>query len=90
VNKIAEGRPNITDYIKNREVRLVINTPSGKGPRTDEARIRGLAVAYGIPCITTLAGAAMALSAIEARARGGIGVQSLQAWHASDAPAAAR
>ncbi len=82
VNKIAEGRPNITDYIKNREVRLVINTPSGKGPRTDEARIRGLAVSYGIPCITTLAGAAMALSAIEARARGGTGVRSLQSWHA--------
>ncbi len=90
VNKIAEGRPNITDYIKNREVRLVINTPSGKGPRTDEARIRGLAVAYGIPCITTLAGAAMALSAIEARARGGIGVRSLQAWHGSAAAEPAR
>ncbi|MFM7196330.1 MAG: hypothetical protein ACKO2D_00420, partial [Chloroflexota bacterium] len=60
VKKIAEGRPNVTDFLKNREVKLVINTPSGKGPRTDEAKIRGLAVAQGIPCITTLAGAAAA------------------------------
>jgi carbamoyl-phosphate synthase large subunit len=81
VKKIAEGRPNITDYMKNREIRLVINTPSGKGPRTDEANIRGLAVAQGIPCITTLAGAATAISAIEAASKGGIGVSPLQRYH---------
>jgi carbamoyl-phosphate synthase large subunit len=78
VKKIAEGRPNVTDFLKNREVKLVINTPSGKGPRTDEAQIRGLAVAQGIPCITTLAGAAAAISAIEAKKRRNIGVQALQ------------
>ena len=33
VLRIAEGRPNITDYMKNGEIRLVVNTPSGKGPR---------------------------------------------------------
>ncbi|MAG57311.1 MAG: carbamoyl phosphate synthase large subunit [Planctomycetes bacterium] len=81
VKKIAEGRPNITDYMKNREIRLVINTPSGKGPRTDEARIRGLAVAQGIPCITTLAGAATTIASIEAAARGGIEVHALQSYH---------
>ncbi len=82
VKKIAEGRPNITDYMKNREVKLVINTPSGKGPRTDEARIRGVAVSQGIPCITTLAGAATAISAIEAASKGpGIGVCPLQRYH---------
>ena len=67
--------------MKNREIRLVINTPSGKGPRTDEANIRGLAVAQGIPCITTLAGAATAISASEAASRGGIGVTPLQRYH---------
>ena len=81
VKKIAEGRPNITDYMKNSEIRLVINTPSGMGPRTDEADIRGLAVAQGIPCITTLAGAATAISAIEAASKGGIGVTPLQRYH---------
>jgi carbamoyl-phosphate synthase large subunit len=83
VRKIAEGRPNITDYLKNREVRLVINTPSGKGPRTDEARIRGLAVSQGIPCITTLAGAAAAVSAIEAKKRRTTTVTALQDYHPS-------
>ena len=78
VRKIAEGRPNITDYLKNREVKLVINTPSGKGPRTDEAKIRGLAVAQGIPCITTLSGAAAAISAIEAKKRRTTHVIALQ------------
>jgi carbamoyl-phosphate synthase large subunit len=81
VRKVAEGRPNITDYLKNREVRLVINTPSGKGPRTDEARIRGLAVSQGIPCITTLAGAAAAVSAMEARKRRTTTVSALQDYY---------
>ena len=78
VKKIAEGRPNVTDFLRNREVKLVINTPSGKGPRTDEAKIRGLAIAQGIPCITTLAGAAAAISAIEAKKRRNISVAALQ------------
>ena len=81
VKKIAEGRPNITDYIKNGEVRMVINTPSGKGPRTDEAKIRSLAVSQGIPCVTTLWGAAAAISAIETAVRGGTEVAPLQAHH---------
>lgn len=82
VKKIAEGRPNITDYIKNQEIRLVINTPSGKGGRTDESKIRGLAVQHRIPCITTMAGAATAVAALEARSRGEVGVRSLQELHA--------
>jgi carbamoyl-phosphate synthase large subunit len=90
VRKIAEGRPNITDYLKNREIRMVVNTPSGKGSRTDEARIRGLAVAQGIPCITTLAGAAVAISAIEAALKGGIGVLAIQEHHRRAASGASR
>ncbi len=86
VRKIAEGRPNIADYLKNREVQLVINTPSGKGPRTDEAKIRGIAVAQGIPCITTLAGAAAMISAIEAKKRRTMTVHALQDYHQSSGP----
>ena len=49
--------PNLIDYVKNDDVVLVINTPSGKGARTDEGKIRAAAVSNGITCITTLAAA---------------------------------
>jgi carbamoyl-phosphate synthase large subunit len=35
VCKIHEGRPNLLDFLKNGQVALVINTPSGKGARSD-------------------------------------------------------
>ncbi|GIW72167.1 MAG: carbamoyl-phosphate synthase (glutamine-hydrolyzing) [Planctomycetota bacterium] len=83
--KVAEGRPNILDAIKNRQIDLVINTPSGKDPRADEARIRALAVQLDIPCLTTLPAAMAAVSGIEAMQRGGaewIAVRALQDYHA--------
>src|SRR5262249_33735101 len=55
IPKIQEGRPNLIDHMKNGQVDLVINTPSGKGARTDEGKIRAAAVAHGVTCITTLA-----------------------------------
>ena len=66
VNKIKEGRPNIIDAIKNKEVQLLINTPTTKGPRTDEGQIRAAAVLHKIPIITTMTGAAAATEAIAA------------------------
>ena len=57
VRKIHEGRPNVLDYLANGTIDLIVNTPSGKGARTDEGRIRASAVSHGVPCITTLAGA---------------------------------
>jgi carbamoyl-phosphate synthase large subunit len=86
VNKIAEGRPNIVDLIKNGEVALLINTPSGKDPRADEARIRRVAVGYDVPCITTLSAAQAAVNGIEAMRRAGGGwleVRPLQEYHAA-------
>ncbi|MGL4554387.1 MAG: hypothetical protein ACRC33_24760, partial [Gemmataceae bacterium] len=61
-----EGRPNLIDLMKNKEVSLVINTPSGRGARTDEGRIRSAAVAAGVTCITTLAAASAAVEACRA------------------------
>ena len=61
VRKIHEGRPNVLDYLANGTIDLIVNTPSGKGARTDEGRIRASAVSHGVPCITTLAGAARQL-----------------------------
>ena len=56
--KMHEGRPNIVDAIKNREIQLVINTPSGKLSKHDDSYIRKAAIKYKIPYITTLAAAA--------------------------------
>ncbi|HVS35577.1 MAG TPA: carbamoyl-phosphate synthase large subunit, partial [Gemmataceae bacterium] len=63
VPKIQEGRPNLLDRMKNDEIALVINTPSGKGTRTDESKIRAAAVANGVTCITTIAAAHAAVEA---------------------------
>jgi carbamoyl-phosphate synthase large subunit len=52
--------------MKNHEVSLVINTPSGRGARTDEGKIRAAAVGNGVTCITTLAAAQAAVEACRA------------------------
>lgn len=57
ISKIGEGRPDAIDLVKNNEVALIINTPSGKRPRKHEVTIRSAVVAEGIPIITTLSGA---------------------------------
>ncbi|HEX4607208.1 MAG TPA: carbamoyl-phosphate synthase large subunit, partial [Urbifossiella sp.] len=66
VPKIAEGRPNLLDKMKNGEVALVINTPSGRGSSTDEQKIRAGAVANRVTCITTLSAAEAAADACRA------------------------
>jgi len=78
VKKLQEGHPNLIDYMLNGEVQLVFNTPSGKGARTDEGRIRAAAVARGVPCVTTLQAAEAAVSAMEALRRTTLSVQALQ------------
>jgi len=76
--KVQEGRPNVLDYMIDGNLHLVINTPSGKGARTDEGRIRAAAVSHGIPCITTLEGAIAALGAMEALRTEQMTVQAIQ------------
>jgi carbamoyl-phosphate synthase large subunit len=78
VRKIHEGRPNVLDHLANGRIDLIINTPSGKGARTDEGRIRASAVSYGIPCITTLAGARAAVAAMDRLRTGKLEVYALQ------------
>ncbi len=65
VHKIHEGRPHVLDLIKNHEVRLIINTPSGRVERSDDRLIRSSAVAFKIPCITTLAAASATIQGLE-------------------------
>ena len=82
VKKISEGRPNMLDLVKNGDITLVINTPTGKGHHTDEAKIRTAMVAHNIPCITTIAGAQAAATGIESMKQG-YGVQALQVYVAT-------
>ena len=79
--KVHEGRPNVVDAIKNREIDLIINTPSGHRPKKDQVSIRAVAVAYNIPLITTLSGAAASVQGIEALLQEEVRVKSLQEYH---------
>ncbi|MFH0910181.1 MAG: carbamoyl-phosphate synthase large subunit, partial [Planctomycetota bacterium] len=80
--KMYEGRPNIADAIKNREIQLVVNTPSGRRSVTDDSYIRKAAIKHKIPYITTTAAALAAAKGIAARRRGEATVKSLQQYHA--------
>ncbi|MEM3590198.1 MAG: hypothetical protein QXN33_04305, partial [Candidatus Bathyarchaeia archaeon] len=79
--KASEGRPNIVDAIINGQVDLIINTPVGKGPKSDGYQVRRAAVDYNIPYITTVAGALAAIEGIEAIKRGEMDVKPLQEYH---------
>jgi carbamoyl-phosphate synthase large subunit len=78
IKKLAEGNPNLIDYLKNDDVSLIINTPNGKGARTDEGRIRAASVQYGVPCITTLSAGRVAVEAMQASRNKVVDVLSLQ------------
>ena len=78
VPKIAEGRPNLLDLMKNGQVALIINTPSGRGSSTDERKIRAGAVANRVTCITTLAAAHAAVDACRALRERELTVVALQ------------
>jgi len=81
VNKVSQESPNIKDAILNGEIKLIINTPSGKQSADDNYLIRRMAVELGIPYVTTLAGARAALNAVRAIEKGKIGVKSLNEYH---------
>jgi carbamoyl-phosphate synthase large subunit len=78
VRKLQEGHPNLLDYLIDGTIQLIINTPSGKGARTDEGRIRAAGVAHGVPCITTMPAAHAAVRAMEALRTEEMTVQALQ------------
>ena len=83
VNKLYEGRPNITDCITNGEIQLIINTPAGKTSIHNDSYIRQYAIKHRIPYITTMAAAKASAEGIRAvHIDKNIGVKSLQAYHA--------
>ncbi|MCC7374142.1 MAG: carbamoyl-phosphate synthase large subunit [Verrucomicrobiales bacterium] len=81
IPKLNEGRPNAIDFLKNKEIQFVINTPSGANPRVDEIRIRSTAVMTGTPIMTTLSGARAAALGIAALQRQGYQVRTVQEYH---------
>jgi carbamoyl-phosphate synthase large subunit len=84
VAKIGEGRPDCLDVIKNREVSLVINTPSVKANSIEHlGRIRKACIKYKVPYLTTIAAAYAAAEGIEAAMSGKGEVKSLQEYHAT-------
>ena len=82
VLKLTEGRPNVADVIKNREVALVINTPSGKRSHSEGFTIRQAALQHNVPIVTTLAAARAALAGIRGIKEGHVTVASLQDYYA--------
>jgi len=82
VDKVSEGTPSVIDMIEEGGVDLVVNTPFGRGPRTDGYHIRTAAWQAGIPCVTTLPGVLAAIRGIEALREGPTEPRSLQEYHA--------
>ena len=81
VNKVSESRPNILDMIVNKEVDLIINTPSGKRGKTEGYAIRRAAVDYNVPYITIVSVAAAAVKSIERMRNPRMTIKSLQEYH---------
>ncbi|HNX69553.1 MAG TPA: carbamoyl-phosphate synthase large subunit [Candidatus Omnitrophota bacterium] len=83
--KITDGSPNIADWVRNKKMDLIINTPSGKGPMLDEGKIRSLAVSFNIPCITTISAAKAALRGLQAVKDDVLDVKSIHDYHGAKA-----
>jgi carbamoyl-phosphate synthase large subunit len=83
IKKLHEGRPNIVDAIKNKEIQLVINTPLGKSSKHDDSYIRIMAIQHKVPYITTIAGAQASVEGIEAMKQGAEVPKSIQEYNCS-------
>ncbi|MFM2062460.1 MAG: hypothetical protein RLZZ507_2130 [Cyanobacteriota bacterium] len=78
--KLHEGRPHVLDAIKNQQIQIIINTPSGEEAHTDGRLIRRTALAYKIPIITTIAGAKATVAAIRSLQNTTLDVKVIQEY----------
>ncbi|MFP4120971.1 carbamoyl-phosphate synthase large subunit [Coleofasciculus sp.] len=76
--KLHQGRPHVLDAIKNKQIQLIINTPTGEDAQADGRLIRRTALAYKIPIITTIAGAKATAGAIRSLKSQPLDVKALQ------------
>jgi carbamoyl-phosphate synthase large subunit len=81
MKKLHEGRPNIADAIKNKEIQLIINTPVGQSSKYDDSYIRKTAIQYKVPYVTSMTAAGATAEGIEAMAKSEIVPKSLQEYH---------
>jgi len=81
IKKLQEGRPNIADAIKNKEINLVINTPIGRSSKKDDSFIRIMAIQQKIPYITSMAAAQASVKGIEAIIKAKISPKALQDYY---------
>ena len=80
-NKLSEDGINVIDLMKNNEVNLLINTPSGPVARVDEVKIRSEAILRGLPIVTTCSGAKATINAIKTINSSEWNVKALQDFH---------
>ena len=80
-NKLSEDGINVIDLMKNNEVNLLINTPSGPVARVDEVKIRSEAILRGLPIVTTCSGAKATIKAIKTINSSEWNVKALQDFH---------
>ena len=78
INKVKEGGPHIVDSLINNEIDLVINTTKSQSSIKDSYSIRRTSLMYNIPYYTTIAGAKIAVDAIEHIEKNEFKIQSLQ------------
>ncbi len=76
--KLHEGRPHVIDWIKNKKIQLIINTPNGEESQVDAQKIRRTALDYQLPVITTIAGAKATVTAIRSLQSQPLKVKALQ------------
>ncbi len=79
--KLDEGRPNVVDMIKNDDIQMIINTPSGMIPLRDENKIRTVAVAHDLCIMTSITASYAALRGIQALREKGLGVKPVQEYY---------
>ena len=84
IKKLHEGRPNIVDALKNKEINLIINTPIGRSSKTDDSYIRIMAIQQKIPYITSMAAASASVKGIEAMQKTKIMPKALQNYYKED------
>jgi carbamoyl-phosphate synthase large subunit len=87
VYKVAEGRPNVVDFIKDGRVDIVFNTPLGGESFYDDSAIRKNAVVHNVLVVTTLTATAATVQAIRALRERATDVSSLQEIHQAAAVA---
>lgn len=78
--KLHEGRPNLGDMIKNKQIDLIINTPIGRESKIDDSYIRMLATRHKLPYMTTIAAAKASVTGIRSAQAGRTAPKSLQEY----------